>query len=151
MERFGEYRNKTRMYTLAVTLMQRLLRVAERGPGKDSQFASLASTSVRRKSSHESLKEKLERAIMLAPISATGLSTTKLNKRMVQKECEVFEASVRRPAYLQHLYALLTIQPTSVEAERVFSACGLFVTKVYTILQSRPCASQGMRCRSSEH
>ena len=50
---------------------------------------------------------------------------------MVQKECEAFEASGIRPANLQTLYeALLTIQPTSVEAERAFSACGLFVTKL---------------------
>ena len=50
---------------------------------------------------------------------------------MVQKECEVFEASGIRPANLQTLYeALLTIQPTSVDAERLFSACGLFVTKL---------------------
>ena len=129
---FGEYGNKNRMYTLAVTLMQRLLGVAELGPKEDSQVASLASTSVCKESSHESLKEKLEQAILSASIPATGPSTTpNLNKRMVQKECEVFEASGRRPANLQHLYeALLTIQPTFVEAERAFSACGLFVTKL---------------------
>ena len=69
---------------------------------------------------------------MSASIPPTCPSTTPmLNKRMVQKECEVFEASGRRPANIQHLYeALLTIQPTSVEAERAFSACGLFVTKL---------------------
>jgi len=55
---------------------------------------------------------------------------------MVQKECEVFEASGKRPANLQTLYdTLLTIQPTSVEAERTFSACGLFVTKLWSRLQ----------------
>ena len=73
---------------------------------------------------------------MSASIPATCPSTTSdLNKRMVQKECEVVEASERRPPNFRHLYeeALLTIQPTSVEAERAFSACGLFVTK----LQSR--------------
>ena len=43
----------------------------------------------------------------------------------------MFEASGIRPANLQTLYeALLTIQPTSVDAERSFSACGLFVTKL---------------------
>jgi len=30
--------------------------------------------------------------------------------------------------------ALLTIQPTSVEAERAFSACGLFATKIQSCL-----------------
>ena len=43
----------------------------------------------------------------------------------------MFEASGIQPANLQTLYeALLTIQPTSVEAERAFSACGLFVIKL---------------------
>jgi len=55
---------------------------------------------------------------------------------MVQMECEVFEASGKQPANLQILYeALLTIQPTSVEAERAFSACEIFVTKLRYRLQ----------------
>ena len=129
---FGEYGNKNKMYTLVATLMQKLFGVPEPGPGEESQFASLASTSVCRDSSRESLKEELERAITSASIPATRLSIIpNLNRRMVEKECEVFEASGIRPANLHALYeALLTIQPTSVEAERAFSACGLFVTKL---------------------
>ena len=129
---FGEYGNKNKMYTLAATLMQKLFGVPEPGPGEESQFASLASTSVCRDSSRASLKEELERAITSASIPATRPSITpNLNRRMVQKKCEVFEASGIRPANLQTLYeALLTIQPTSVEAERAFSACGLFVIKL---------------------
>ena len=129
---FGEYGNKNKIYILASTLMQKLFGVLEPGPGEESQFASLASTSICRDSSRASLKEELERAITSASIPATRPSITpNLNRRMVQKECEVFEASGIRPANLQTLYeALLTIQPTSVEAERAFSACGLFATKL---------------------
>ena len=129
---FGEYGNKNKMYTLAATLMQKLFGVPEPGPGEESQFASLASTSVCRDSSRASLKEELERAITSASIPATRPSITpNLNRRMVQKECEVFEASGIRPANIQTLYeALLTIQPTSVETERAFSVCGLFVIKL---------------------
>ena len=129
---FGKYGNKNKMYTLAATLMQKLFGVLEPGPGEESQFASLASTSVCRDSSRGSLKEELEQAITSASIPATRSSITpNLNRRMVQKECEVFESSGIRPANLQTLYeALLTIQPTSVEAERAFSVCGLFVTKL---------------------
>ena len=43
---FGKYRNKNKMYTLAATLMQKLFGVAEPGPREDSQFVSLASTSI---------------------------------------------------------------------------------------------------------
>ena len=58
-------------------------------------------------------------------------STPNVNRIVVQKECEVFEASGKRPVNLQTLYeALLTIHPNSMEAERAFSACGLFVTKL---------------------
>ena len=75
---------------------------------------------------------------------------------MVQKECEVFEASGIRPANLQTLYeALLTIQPTSVEAERVFSACGLVVTKLRSRLHDSTidalCFIRNALCRNSEH
>ena len=129
---FGEYGNKNKMYTLAATLMQKLFGVPEPGSGEESQFASLASTSECKDSSRASLKEELERAITSASIPATRPSITpNLNRRMVQKECEVFEASGIRPANLQTLYeALLTIQPTSVEAERAYSACELFVIKL---------------------
>ena len=128
----GEYGNKNKMHTLAAALMQKLFEVPEPDRGEESQFASLASTSVCRDPSRASLKEELERAITSASIPATRPSfTPNLNRRMVQKECEVFEASGIRPANLQTLYeALLTIQLTSVEAERAFSACGLFVTKL---------------------
>ena len=129
---FGEYGNKNKMYTLAATLMQKLFGVPEPGPGEGSQFASLASTSACRDSSRASLKEELERAITLASIPATRPSLTpNLNRRMVQTEYEVFEASGVQPANLQTLYeALFTIQSTFVEAERALSACGLFVTKL---------------------
>ena len=135
---FGEYGNKNKIYTLAATPMQKLFGVPKPVPGEGSQFASLASTSVCRDSSRASLKEELERAITSASIAATRPSITlNLNRRMVQKECEVFEASGIRPANLQTLYeALLTIQPTSVEAERAFSACGLFVTKLRSHLHN---------------
>ena len=61
---FGEYGNKNKMYTLAATLMQKLFGVADPGPGEDSQFVSLAFTSVCTESPRESLKEELEKAIM---------------------------------------------------------------------------------------
>ena len=102
---FGEYGNKNKMYTLAASLVQKLFGVPEPGPGEESQLAPLASTSVSRDSSRASLKEELERAITSASIPATRPSITpNLNRRMVQKECKVFEASGIRPANLQTLY-----------------------------------------------
>jgi hypothetical protein len=53
----------------------------------------------------------------------------------IKKEMAVYELTGSRPSSLEKLYqALLTIPPTSVEAERVFSATGLFITKLRTRL-----------------
>ena len=56
---------------------------------------------------------------------------------------------------VQTLYeALLTIQPTSVEAERAFSACGLNCCKTRVplpIQQSMRCAFLEMCCRKNKH
>ena len=50
-------------------------------------------------------------------------------------EMAVFESTGKRPNSLEALYqALITVPPTSVEAERCFSAAGLFVTKLRTSL-----------------
>ena len=54
---------------------------------------------------------------------------------MLKKELAVCEISGERPSNLSRLYsALLTIGPTSTEAERCFSACGLFITNLRTRL-----------------
>ena len=144
---FGEYENKNMMYTLATTLVQKLFGVAEPGPGEGSQFVSLASTSVRRESSRESLKEELEKAIMSASILATRPSiASNLNRSMVQKECEVFEASGRRPANprLSMKLCLLPVfspllwkqKEHSVYVDSLLQNSGL----VYMISQSMHCA-----------
>ena len=51
---------------------------------------------------------------------------------LVDKDMPLYEIYPKeRPRYLQLLYkALKTIKPTSVEAERAFSAMGFFVTKL---------------------
>ena len=47
------------------------------------------------------------------------------------KEMQLFEATKKRAENLENLNrSLLTIRPTSVEAERAFSATGLFATKI---------------------
>ena len=54
-----------------------------------------------------------------------------VSSRVVQKEMMLYEINKRRPNNLEKLYAALkTIKPTSVEAERAFSALGCFVSKI---------------------
>ena len=55
--------------------------------------------------------------------------------QQIKREMLVFETTGERPPHLEKLYrALVTLPPTSVEAERVFSAAGLFITKIRTKL-----------------
>ena len=54
-----------------------------------------------------------------------------ISSQVEQKEMMLYEITKRRPNNLEKLYAALkTIQPTSVEAERAFSALGYFVSKI---------------------
>ena len=49
----------------------------------------------------------------------------------IKREMAIFENTFQRPALLEKIHrAVLTVPPTSVEAERAFSAAGLFVTKI---------------------
>lgn len=51
--------------------------------------------------------------------------------KVITKEFSLFEATNKRPPHLQQLFdALSSVQATSVEAERAFSICGQFVTKI---------------------
>jgi hypothetical protein len=51
--------------------------------------------------------------------------------RLVNRELAVLESTKKRTPNLETLFQCLkTIQPTSVESERAFSSCGLFLTKL---------------------
>ena len=60
-----------------------------------------------------------------------NIKSTGLSYHVVQKEMLLYETSKRRPENLEKLFsALKTIRPTSVEAERTFSALGYFANKI---------------------
>ena len=59
-------------------------------------------------------------------------------QKVIKQEMDLFEATRKRPTKLELLFnALLSIPPTSVEAERAFSAAGLFVTKLHSHLSDK--------------
>jgi hAT family C-terminal dimerisation region len=63
--------------------------------------------------------------------SSTVSSAKKQLMAAIKAEMALFSSSVTRGRCLQTVYSsLLTVPPTSVEAERAFSAAGIFSTKL---------------------
>lgn len=74
-------------------------------------------------------KMKLKTAIDNAKANPKKPKSYQAN--LLKKEFDLYEASNIRTKNLDDLYnALLTIKPTSVDSERVFSVAGNFVTKI---------------------
>ena len=56
----------------------------------------------------------------------------------LKMELAIFENTGERPAILEKVFcAIKTLPPTSVEAERAFSAAGMFVTKLRSRLSEK--------------
>ena len=66
--------------------------------------------------------------------AATPSTSNDAFAKIIEKEMQLYKINSKdRPKHLELLYkALKTIKPTSVEAERAFSAMGFFVTKLRT-------------------
>ena len=80
------------------------------------------------------MKTQLEKAIQSAVLKQE-LNNEDLSIKYINKNFSVFESTKKRIYNLETLFQCLkTIQPTSVESERAFSACGLFVTKLRSSL-----------------
>lgn len=75
----------------------------------------------------QSFEDKLRDAIQ----HADKVGPIKKDQNFLKKEFNLYEASGKKTENLQNLLnALMTIRPTSVECERVFSATGIFVNKI---------------------
>lgn len=75
-------------------------------------------------------EQTLKVALVKASVSSKYIPK-KTNKNSLKKELKLFEASGTQTQGIEILYnALLTIQPTSVESERVFSTTGTIVNKI---------------------
>ena len=80
------------------------------------------------------IKTQIENAIQSAELKQE-LNNEDLSIKYVNKEFSVFKSTKKCISYLETLFQCLkTIQPTSVESEQAFSACGLFVTKLRSSL-----------------
>ena len=76
------------------------------------------------------MKTQQEKAMQSAELKQE-LNKEDLSIKYVNKEFSVFESTKKRFSNLKTLFQCLkAIQPTSVEGERVISACRLSVTKL---------------------
>ena len=84
------------------------------------------------------------------PVASTSDSETeKALLAAIKTEMAIFESKHVRGSLLQQVYSyLLTIPATSVEAERAFSAAGLFCTKLRSRLGDK---SLDMLCFLQSH
>lgn len=88
---------------------------------------------------HPSMKQSHSEKLNAAVNEAQKRKHNDENKsELLGKELRVFEATGERTQNLNIIYnALMSIPPTSVESERVFSTAGLFITKMRTRLSDR--------------
>ena len=78
-----------------------------------------------------SVQQELEKAIRSVSENENITDNSSMTKKAMRKEFEVYEESHQRTKNLERLWhALNSIQPTSVESERAFSAAGLYLTKL---------------------
>ena len=86
----------------------------------------------------KTLHDKMDDAIKLAVNNELAEGHLDYNRLDILQEMKVYEATGKRTPNLELLYqALKSIPPNSVEAERAFSATGLFVSKLRTRLTDR--------------
>ena len=85
-----------------------------------------------------SVEQELQQAILAstcAVIKTPSCSTSQELMKVIRQEMTLFENGGNRGRYLQLVYDyLLSIPPTSVEAERAFSASGLICSRLRTRL-----------------
>ena len=85
-----------------------------------------------------SVEQELQLAIQTStcePVKTSGISTSPELMKIIRQEMTLFEHGGTRGRYLQLAYDyILSIPPTSVEAERAFSASGVICSRLRTRL-----------------
>jgi len=131
--------NKTDLVNFIVDLIQRISSITNEDIALTVENNDFEVT-ITNEDEHLSLtlQERLEMAINdEIKIKSTPKKTNSNNNlaKMIRKEMSIFEAEGTRGTNLQFAYdCLLTIPPTSVESERVFSSSGIICTNIRSSL-----------------
>lgn len=130
-DQLGHDIRRTKISQLAKNLLERLFLSNE--PGQDITTEEREQTTILSGQDSQmpmSLAEELNEFIA-GDDGRKNVICSAISSRLVQKEMMLYETSNKRPENLEKLYiALKTIKPTSVEAERAFSALGYFGSKI---------------------
>ena len=110
--------SKTVMINLAIEITDRLFPIIENIAKEGNIDKKLNNSIINKNQSSESMAAKLKKFVR-----KKDDFEVKWNKSTLRQELCLFEATNKRSYNLDILYsALLTIRPSSVEAERVFSS-----------------------------
>ena len=124
-DQFGIKLRKTKITALATSLLQRLF---HQRSTEETEVVVEVSHDLE-KNQPKTLSE--ESTSFIEERHQTTKVQDEVESCIVKKQMSLFEATTKIPENLQKLFnAPLTIKPTSVEPERVFSSMGLFATKV---------------------
>ena len=114
--------SKTVMINLAIEITDRLFPIIENIAKEGNIDKKLNNSIINKNQSSESMAARLKKFVR-----KKDDFEVKWNKSTLRQELCLFEATNKRSYNLDILYsALLTIRPSSVEAERVFSSTGFF-------------------------
>ena len=128
-DQFGHKVKRPKIAALATNILQRLFLHYDGNEDNPENLNVDGAMVVRDQEKPMTLAQELH--AFVEDDETEDTKNTDLSAHVVQKEMLLYETSKRRPKNLERLFtALKTIKPTSVEAERAFSALGYFANKI---------------------
>ena len=130
-DQFGNKISRKVILELITKLLQRFTPNDEENANDTTEENEVEISENIEENSKETLSDEYAKFLKEAEKRSETKNLPKINSQTVDKEMKCYECNGTKTENLKLLQkALLTIKPTSVEAERAFSAMGLFATKL---------------------